>query len=194
MNKILYLHGFNSSPQSHKACQLQQHMNQLGIGHLVAIPEIKPAPADAIEQLQAACEEIMQDYELALIGSSLGGFYSTWLAEKYNCKAVLVNPAVNPHELLRQNLGEYTNYYTDKIWVLNETHIEQLKQLVIDTITQPERYLLMLQTGDETLDYRLAQGKYVDCPSIIEQGGDHAFTGFERHFDRILAFCNVTVS
>ena len=173
---------------------MQQHMKQLGIGHLIAIPEIKPVPADAIEQLQQACEEIMQDYQLALIGSSLGGFYATWLAEKYNCKAVLVNPAVNPYELLEQYLGEYTNYYTGKTWLLEKKHIEQLRQLAIDTITRPERYLLMLQTGDETLNYRLAQEKYIDCPSIIEQGGDHAFTGFERHFDRILAFCNVTVS
>lgn len=192
MNKILYLHGFNSSPESHKAQVLHEYMKRTGLGDRIDIPEIPPVPADAIELLQQHAEEIIKHDELSLAGSSLGGFYATWLAEKYNCPAVLINPAVKPHELLKKYLGENTNYYTAESWVLDETHIRQFRELYIDKVSNPQRYLLMLQTGDETLDYRQAIEKYAGCPSIVEQGGSHEFSEFERHLDKILAFCNVT--
>jgi len=192
MNKILYLHGFNSSPESHKAQVLHDYMKRTGLGDRIDIPEIPPVPADAIELLQQHAEEIIKHDELSLAGSSLGGFYATWLAEKYNCPAVLINPAVKPHELLKKYLGENTNYYTAESWVLDETHIRQFRELYIDKVSNPQRYLLMLQTGDETLDYRQAIEKYAGCPSIVEQGGSHEFSEFERHLDNILAFCNVT--
>jgi len=104
----------------------------------------------------------------------------------------LVNPAVRPHELLRKYLGENTNYYTAENWVLDESHIEQFRDLYIESISSPGSYLLMLQTGDETLDYREALEKYADCAAIVEQGGSHEFNGFDRHLDKILEFCNVT--
>jgi len=191
MNKILYLHGFNSSPESHKAEVLYEYMKRSGLEDRIVIPKIPPLPADAIKLLQQHADEITQEYELSLAGSSLGGFYATWLAEKYNCPAVLINPAVRPHELLRKYLGENTNYYTAENWVLDETHINQFRELYIENISQPHRYLLMLQTGDETLDYRQAVEKYRDCPGIIEQGGSHEFSDFKRHLDKILEFCNV---
>lgn len=194
MNKLLYLHGFNSSPESHKAQVLHDHMNRTGLGDRIDIPEIPPVPADAIELLQQHAEEIIKHYELSLAGSSLGGFYATWLAEKYNCPAVLINPAVKPHELLIKYLGENTNYYTAESWVLDETHIKQFRELYIDKVSNPQKYLLMLQTGDETLDYRQAIRKYAGSPSIVEQGGSHEFSEFERHLDKILTFCNVTQS
>ena len=192
MNRILYLHGFNSSPQSHKARLLQDHMQHSGLGAYIVIPKIPPLPDDAIGVLKRHAEAIMKETGLSLVGSSLGGFYATWLAERYQCPAVLINPAVKPHELLENYLGENTNYYTDERWVLDETHIEQFRNLYIERITQPQRYLLLLQTGDETLDYREAVKKYADCPSIIEEGGSHEFDGFERYLDKILAFCDVT--
>jgi predicted esterase YcpF (UPF0227 family) len=194
MNKILYLHGFNSSPGSHKARVLLEFMRNAGLGDYIDIPEIPPVPAQAIELLQQRAEAIIKDYGLSLAGSSLGGFYATWLAEQYNCPAVLINPAVKPHEILRKYLGENTNYYTAESWVLDEVHINQFHELYIEKISHPHRYLLMLQTGDETLDYREAIEKYAACPSIIEQGGSHEFSGFERHLDKVLEFCNVTQS
>ena len=192
MSKILYLHGFNSSPESHKARILHEYMKSSGLGDRIIIPEIPPVPVDAIELLQQHAEDIIKHDELSLAGSSLGGFYATWLAEKYQCPAVLINPAVRPHELLRKYLGENINYYTDVRWVLNETHIDQFEELFIEKISKPQRYLLMLQTGDETLDYREALDKYTGCPSIVEQGGSHEFSEFERYLDKILSFCNVT--
>ena len=148
-------------------------------------------PADAVSLLQQHADAITKDGQLALAGSSLGGFYATWLAEHYHCPAVLINPAVKPHELLEKYLGENTNYYTDERWVLDNTHIDQFRRLYIENITDPQRYFLLLQTGDQTLDYREAEQKYRGSPSLIEQGGSHEFSGFERHLDKILKFCNV---
>lgn len=192
MNKILYLHGFNSSPDSHKARVLHDYMKRTGLSDRIDIPVIPPVPADAIELLQQHAEEILKQYKLSLVGSSLGGFYATWLAEEYDCPAVLINPAVRPHELLKKYLGENINYYTAESWVLEQAHIRQFRELYIDKVSNPQRYLLMLQTGDEALDYREALEKYSASPSIVEQGGSHEFSGFERHLDKILAFCNVT--
>ena len=194
MNTILYLHGFNSSPESHKATVLREYMNLSGLADRIDIPEIPPVPAEAIELLQQHAETILKDTGLSLAGSSLGGFYATWLAEKYNCPAVLINPAVKPHELLEKYLGENTNYHTADSWVLDKTHLDQFRELYIDKLSHPQRYLLMLQTGDDTLDYREAVARYADCRAIIEQGGSHEFSGFERHLDKILEFCNVTQS
>lgn len=194
MSKILYLHGFNSSPLSHKAQVLNDYLKRNGLGERIIIPEIPPVPVDAIELLQRLADEIAEHDGLALAGSSLGGFYATWLAEEYGCPAVLINPAVKPHVLLKKYLGENKNYHTDESWVLDESHIDQFRRLYIDTISRPQRYLLMLQTGDETLDYREALEKYADCPSIVEQGGSHEFSDFERYLDKILLFCNVVAS
>jgi hypothetical protein len=193
MNKILYLHGFNSSPASHKARVLHDYMNSKGLSNRIEIPEIPHAPAEAIELLLHRAEEINKQYALSLVGSSLGGFYATWLAEKYDCPAVLINPAVKPHELLKKYLGENTNYYTDESWVLDEEHISQFRELYIEKVSNPQRYLLMLQAGDETLDYREALEKYSASPTVVEEGGSHEFSGFERHLDKILDFCNVSL-
>lgn len=171
---------------------MQQYMHDAGLDDYIEIPDVPPVPEEAINLLNQRATIINNDYGLSVVGSSLGGFYATWLAEKFGCPAVLVNPAVRPHLLLAKYLGENVNYHTSEKWVFDETHIEQLRNLDVNQITQPERYLLMVQTGDETLDYRDAVNKYAGCPSIVEQGGDHAFTGFERYLDKILAFCNVT--
>lgn len=192
---LVYLHGFNSSPASYKARQLHQFMREKfgdkELDEYLCIPEIPPAPVDAIDLLMQRIESFQKDHTIAVAGSSLGGFYATWLAERYNCKAVLINPAVRPDLLLEKYLGENVNYYTSEHWILDESHIEQFRELDVGCITQPDRYLLMLQKGDETLDYRQAIEKYRDCPAVIEQGGDHSFVNFDQHIDRILDFCGI---
>jgi predicted esterase YcpF (UPF0227 family) len=188
---LIYLHGFNSSPDSYKSRALHAYMGEKGLLDQLISPALPPVPEDAIRMLVDLYESNRQHGDVAVAGSSLGGFYATCLAEQFSCKAVLINPAVRPHELLKKYLGENTNYYTSEHWILDETHIKQLRELDVDTITHPERYLLMLQKGDETLDYQQALRKYNDCPRVLEEGGDHSFAGFENHIADILKFCGI---
>jgi predicted esterase YcpF (UPF0227 family) len=148
-------------------------------------------PNAAVDMLSGLFESLKKTHTVAVAGSSLGGFYATWLAERYACKAVLINPAVRPHLLLEKYLGENINYYTTEHWVLDESHIRQFRELEVEFITQPERYLLMVQKGDETLDYRQAVNKYSNCPAIIENGGNHSFVNFENYIEQILEFCDL---
>ena len=157
------------------------------------IPEIPPVPAEAMSMLVTLFEHNQKKADVAVAGSSLGGFYSTCLAERFNCKAALINPAVRPHVLLQKYLGENKNYNTAETWIFDGSHIEQLRKMDVEAITHPERYLLMLQKGDETLDYRQALDKYKDCPLVLEEDGDHSFVGFENHVEQILKFCEITV-
>jgi predicted esterase YcpF (UPF0227 family) len=190
-HKILYLHGFNSSPQSHKAQLIRQYMADRQCLDLLLCPQIPPVPETARLFLEQLVEQTLENHALSFVGSSLGGYYATYLAEKYSGSAVLINPSVKPFETLAAYLGENRGYHSDKVWEFNETHIHQLEAMNVETITRTERYLVLLQTGDETLDYREAESKYRDCDCIIEQGGDHGFIGLERYIPQIMQFCRI---
>ena len=184
---IVYLHGFNSSPASGKAKELGKHLAILGRQADYLCPALPNSPREAIAHVEAELAK-HRPGPVTLIGSSLGGFYATHLAEKHGWKAVLVNPAVHAHLLLRDALGPQTNWHTGEKWVLTEVHLAELAALDVTPLTQPERYLLLAQTGDEVLDYRDAVSYYTGATQIIEDGGDHGFAGFERHFQTILDF------
>ena len=194
---LIYIHGFNSSPASFKASLLKKYVEAAHIGHCLHIPFVSPDPVKAIATLGELIEKHVRpgpdgdEYPVCLIGSSLGGYYATWLAEQYDCRAVLVNPAVNPYELFEDYLGTNTNLYTGEKYELTMEHIEQLREIDVEHITRPDRYLLLLQTGDEVLDYKLAMEKYAAVPSIVEEGGAHEFMGFDRHLETVLAFCGI---
>lgn len=189
--KLLYLHGFNSSPQSHKAELMRRYMQAHGCAGQLICPHIPHVPAEARIFLERLTEKALMEADLSYVGSSLGGFYAVYLAEKYGGNAVLINPSVKPYETLMAHLGENTFYFDEGCWEFNETHIEQLKAMDVREIKQPERYMVLLQTGDETLDYRQAAEKFISSQCIIEEGGDHAFTGLERYLPRIIKFCNI---
>jgi uncharacterized protein len=184
---IVYLHGFNSSPASSKARQLGEYMASLGRQADYYCPALANSPREAIAMVEAELTR-SRPAAVTLVGSSLGGFYATYLAEKHGWKAVLVNPAVHAHLLLRNALGPQTNWHDGGNWELTEAHLAELAALDAPAITQPERYLLLAQTGDEVLDYRDAVAYYAGATQIIEDGGDHGFAGFERHFQTILDF------
>ena len=193
-NKIIYLHGFNSSPQSYKAQILLRYMSRIGQQDKLIIPQLSPYPDCAIAQIEELIGSQETNHELeklCFIGSSLGGYYSTWFAEKTNSPAVLINPSVKPYETLAEYIGENENYYTSEKWQFDQSHIKQLLDIEIQKITQPERYLVLLQTGDEVLDYRQAEVKYSSCQLQIEQGGDHSFQGFENHIEELLSFAGI---
>ena len=184
---IVYLHGFNSSPASGKAKQLGEYMASIGRLADYYCPALPNSPREAIAQVESTLARDRAE-AITLVGSSLGGFYATHLAEKRGWKAVLVNPAVHAHQLMRGALGPQTNWHSGEKWELTEAHLAELAALDVPAITRPERYLLLAQTGDEVLDYRDAVAYYAGAKQIIEEGGDHGFAGFERHFQTILDF------
>jgi hypothetical protein len=127
----------------------------------------------------------------ALVGSSLGGFYATWLAERHGLKAVLVNPAVRPYEGLRELLGPQQNLHSGERYELTQAHLDELRDMEVAAITRPERYLLLVRTGDEVLDYRQAVERYRGCRQRVIEGGDHGFSDFGDYLDALLEFCGV---
>jgi hypothetical protein len=181
---IVYLHGFNSSPQSHKAQVLGRYMQEQGIGEEYACPALPPLAADAIrtiEKLTAGKPGV------CFVGSSLGGFYATYLAEKHDAGAVLINPAIDPHVGLRAYLGPQKNLHTGEPYILTEAHLKEWEKLYVPRIT-PGRYLLIVETGDEVLDYRRAVARYAGAEQRVVPGGDHSLQSFPEHLDRILEF------
>lgn len=189
--KLLYLHGFNSSPQSHKAQLVSAYMHERHCLDDLLCPQIPAVPGDARVFLEQLVEETLKNHFLSFVGSSLGGYYAVYLAEKYSGPAVLINPSVKPYETLMAHLGENKFYFDEGCWEFDESHIQQLKKLDVEDITEAERYFVLLQTGDETLDYRQAESKFKNSQCIIEQGGDHAFTDLERYLQQIMQFSQI---
>lgn len=183
---IVYLHGFNSSPQSHKAMVLKAEMERRGLARLYACPALPPLAADAMREIG----KLALGAKDCLIGSSLGGFYATWLAEKIGCRAALINPAIAPHVGLETYLGEQKNLHTGEPYELTRAHLQGWRELWVERV-DPERYLLLLETGDEVLDWREAARRYEGARMIIRQGGDHSLQSFPEHIGRILAFAGI---
>jgi len=187
MAALLYIHGFLSSPLSFKAQQTQAWLaaNHPEIDY--HCPRLSPYPADTCLLLEQLVESLLPQ-PVYLIGSSLGGFWATWLVEKYNLRAVLINPAVRPQDFMPLYVGkELKSYHTDDVYYLQPYHVTDMEQFDI----APQRihnYWLLAQTGDETLDYRQAVEKYAACKQTIEDGGDHGFREFERYLESGLAF------
>jgi uncharacterized protein len=179
---LVYLHGFNSSPQSHKAQVMQRFMAQQGLEHEYACPALPPLAADAMKAIEPFIRP-----DCCLVGSSLGGFYATYLAETRGLKAVLINPAIDPHIGLRAWLGPQKNLHTAEPYRLTEAHLAEWERLYVPRIT-PRRYLLLVETGDEVLDYRRAVDRYAGAEQVVVPGGDHSLQSFPQHLARILEF------
>jgi predicted esterase YcpF (UPF0227 family) len=189
---ILYIHGFNSSPLSVKAEQTRKYLADNFPEISYFCPQLTTTPNEAIEQLSQIIEQGGAGCQWYLIGSSLGGYFSSYLVEKYQCIAVLVNPAIAPYELLHDYIGEQVNPYTEEVYQVTEAHIEELKMLKqnapsIDS-QQKNNYLVMVQTGDEVLNYQQAVEKYQHCRLIVQEGGDHSFIDFDKCLPTISDF------
>ena len=182
---IVYLHGFNSSPQSHKAQVVKRHMAERGLASEFACPVLPPAPREAIGAIESLRARAARP--VCYVGSSLGGFYATSLVEKHGGKAVLINPAIDPHVGLRAYLGPQKNLYTGEPYELTQAHLEEWRQLYAPRIT-PSRYLLLVETGDEVLDYRRALERYAGAEQVVVQGGDHSLQSFPQQLARLLSF------
>lgn len=186
---IIYIHGFNSSPASEKAQQMIAACRQRGDFSL-AVPALSHDPEQALQELENLVSEAGGNIH-ALVGSSLGGYYATWLGEKYGCRAALVNPAVSPVKNLDDSfLGMQKNLYTGEEYEFTRDHAQFLDTLDLHPLAHPENYLLLVQTGDEVLDYRHAVERYAGSVQVAQEGGSHRFEEFARVIPAILEFAD----
>lgn len=186
---LIYLHGFNSSPGSHKAQVLKCQMRERDLGDQYCCPALPDQPMRAIAVVEAEIAKHPPG-SITLVGSSLGGFYATYLAELHGLRAVLINPAVHPHDGLRTYIGVQQNPHTGQEYVLTDGHLRQWRTLYQSKVL-PQRYLLLVETGDEVLDYRAAVEKYRGARQIVIVGGDHSLVSFPQHIPVILDFAGL---
>ena len=185
---IIYIHGFASSGYGSKALIFKAHFKAHAQRVRYLHPSLSPVPQLAVATLENLIETLEKDYEIALMGSSLGGFYALYLAERYGLKAVLINPALKAQHTLLKYAGLNKNFYDGAAFEMLPSHLEYLKTLEQPAPADQEKLLLMLQKGDDVLDYREALALLPKAKLILEEGGDHSFSGIERHFDAIEDF------
>ncbi len=188
MPALLYIHGFLSSPQSFKAQVTQRWLARHRPDIQFYCPELSSHPEQAAEMLDRTAEPL-QSQPLYLIGSSLGGFWASWLIERGRAsKAVLINPAVAPQQLVEGLIGQaLENYYNGERYCLQYNDAEFLTKCDLP-IAKKKAYWLMVQQGDETLDYRQAVKKYHACKQLVEQGGSHTFENYDQWLPQIIQF------
>ncbi len=190
---ILYLHGFTSGPQSRKVQALAARMATRGCANQLICPQLPASPAAAIALADAIIHgKVGAGRTATLIGSSLGGYYATHLAEKHRLNAVLVNPAVVAAIELERYLGPQTWLYSGAAFEFTRQHIDELRALEVPQLVEPSRYWLLLEEGDETLDYRQAVARYAGARQTVLPGGDHSFTRWDDYLDEILSFAGLT--
>ena len=187
MASILYLHGFHSSPMSEKAQQFVRYIESNHADIQVITPQLALTPDRAISQVDSLIDAHFTDL-IGVVGSSLGGYLSTYIHNRYGLPAVVINPAVKPFELLKEYVGEQTHPITGQQYSLTTTHMLDLKKVYQPSLKQPSKVWCLQQEGDEVLDYRLAAEHYKDANLTLEKGGDHSFVGFRNYIPKIVDF------
>ena len=188
---LLYLHGFRSSPQSAKAHRVAQWMHRHRPDVTWWCPQLPPSPQQAMALLTDGTAGWPTSTR-AVIGSSLGGFYATALAERSGGPAVLLNPAVDPARDLAKYIGETTAWHSDDPFFFRPEFIAELNALRVARVTRPERYFAVIAKGDEVLDWREMHARYAGCRIKLLEGGDHALSDFDAHLPGLLAFLQLT--
>ena len=191
---LLYLHGFNSSSLSEKAQQLKSYCAQHFSDMNIIVPDLPAEPKEVFVLLCSYMDNaIVRNEAIHLIGNSLGGYFATYLAEKYlphyqNIKIVLTNPAIKPYNLIKDYLGTYTNPYTQQVFEVKEEYINELKAIDTPIIHYPDAYFVYLKSQDEVLNYREAVDKYANAKMEIHPTGYHAFEDFVEYIPDIMAY------
>jgi predicted esterase YcpF (UPF0227 family) len=188
---LLYLHGFRSSPASTKARMTAAAVAERFPHVTWLCPALPASPKEAMDSVERAIAAWPRE-SMAIIGSSLGGFYATWLAEKVECKAVLLNPAVHPARDLARHLGDNTVWHDpEQHFVFRESYIQELQALELPRITQPSRFFAVIAKGDEVLDWREMTAHYTGASVKLLAQGDHALTDYVQHLDEVLEFAGL---
>ncbi len=185
---VLYLHGFNSGSESPKARLMREACSRIehhGKPLPCRTPHLSHRPAEALASAESALAELGDN--VLLVGSSMGGFLTSVLAERHDLAAVLINPAVSPARLVDAWLGmEFVNPYSGERFCIESAHRDELAALSPPRLS-PERYLLLLGTADETLDCHEAFAAYHGCRTLLEPGGDHGFSRLAVYLPAVLA-------
>lgn len=187
---IVYLHGFRSSPRSSKAVMTGDAIKALSSSeHPIEwyCPQLVASPKASMEMVNSHITSSQHD-RLVVIGSSLGGYYANYLAEKYGCKAVALNPAVRAPRELAEHVGMLTSYDTDEPYDFRPEYIDELKALQVESITNPSRYFLMAAKGDELLDWREMVDFYKGAEQLVLEGSDHGIADYPEQLPKVLKF------
>ncbi|MBK8664699.1 MAG: esterase [Burkholderiales bacterium] len=189
---LLYLHGFRSSPQSTKARMVAARVQADHPGVRWWCPQLPPSPRAAAELIERGTADWPAG-RMAVVGSSLGGFYATWLAERRGCRAVVLNPAVDPARDLAAHIGEQTAWHDPaEHFFFRPEYIDELRALSSEQpLTQPERFFAVIAKGDELLDWREMTARYAGAQVRLLEGSDHALSDFDQHIDAVLAFLDL---
>ncbi len=185
---LLYLHGFRSSPQSAKARQVAARVQAQHPAVHWWCPQLPPSPADAWELLCSGTRHWPRD-TMAVVGSSLGGFYATAVAEHTGCRAVVLNPAVFPARDLARYIGEHSSWHApEDRFFFHADYIDELRALETGALTHPGRLMAVIEKGDELLDWRDMVARYPGSTLRLVEGGDHALSDFDAHIDAVFDF------
>lgn len=188
---LLYLHGFRSSPRSFKAQRMAAAVRERHPAVTWLCPQLPPSPRQAAEELRQAIAGWPRE-RMAVVGSSLGGFYATWVAEETGCRAVLLNPAVDPARDLARHIGDQTSWHDpSEHFHFAPEYVGELRALQRGPVRYAERYFAVIAKGDEVLDWREMTGRYPGIRVKLLEGGDHALSDFDAHLEDVLAFLDL---
>ena len=189
---LLYLHGFRSSPQSAKAQQMAQVVAREFPAVTWWCPQLPPSPKEAMDMVAAGIAA-WPAQRMAVVGSSLGGFYATWVTERMGCKAALLNPAVDPARDLEKYIGDVTSWHDpSENFYFKPEYIAELRDLTCGPLVDPARYFAIVCKGDEVLDWREMVARYTQARVLLREGGDHAISDFDVYIPEILEFLHLT--
>lgn len=190
MHLFVYLHGFKSSPLSNKAqltkAAIEQQI-QLGEEVTWYCPQLPASPREAIALVRNHIDN-QTICRLSLMGSSLGGYYATYLGELFLSNVSLLNPAIEPARDLKKYIGEQKSWHQEEVFLFLPEYIKELQDIYVENITQAERYFLLAAKGDDVLDWREMVAKYPGAQQLILEGGDHAISDYPNYLNQLMQF------